>query len=292
MISIASLRPRALACGEPRGARERDLTIGPWRIRFEGLDEPLDRILAERWRGFWTEPRGAAGATVRLVRGDGAPWIPPGPPGERYRLEADAGDGGVLACSYHFALAQRAPDAWTLALEDASTEPMGRVAENAARYLVARLAAESGGAALHGASVLKDGRVFVFAGPSRSGKSTAVGLSAGAVSLGDDYAVLLRTPDGWVVAGVPFDNAERAPAPPMPAAPLALVCRLHQAPQPRLERPSGPAAHAGVMACLAFPWALPDLSERLHDAVDALVASGRFAELWFAPEPSFWKLLG
>jgi len=45
------------------------------------------------------------------------------------------------------------------------------------------------------------------------------------------------------------------------------------------------------MACLAFPWALPDLGARLDDAVGSLVAAGLFAELWFAPDASFWDLL-
>ena len=30
-------------------------------------------------------------------------------------------------------------------------------------------------------------------------------------------------------------------------------------------------AHAALMACVAFPWALPDLLDRLHDGVDAVV---------------------
>lgn len=291
MTSVASLRPRVAACDAPRGALERDLSIGPWRIRFNGVDAALDRVLSERWSGFWTSTEGAAQRIVRVVRGDGSTWIPPGPAGERYRIEAVADECGVLACSYRFALARRGPDAWTLVLEDDGAEPIGRIAENAARYLVARVAAESGGAALHGAGVIRNGRAFVFAGPSRSGKSTAVALSGGAVSLGDDYAVLLRTPRGWEVPAVPFDNSERAPTYEGPPAPLGLVCRLHQAPSPKLARRQGPLAHASLAASLAFPWALPDLLDRLHDAVDALVSSGRFAELWFGPEPSFWCLL-
>lgn len=285
-----SLRPRLSACREPRGGIERDLTIGPHRIRFTGLDAERDNLLAERWEGFWTPPAGDASLTVATVQGDGSPWLAYGQPGERYRLEAERTSDGVLIASYHFALMPESPSAWKLAVEDTSKEPIGRILDNAARYLTARLVVEGGGVPLHGAGVLRDGRAFVFAGPSRSGKTTAVSLSAPGTSLGDDFAVLLRTPRGWEVPAVPFDNAETAPAT-NPPAPLALVCRLHQAAAPRLERPQGPMAHAALMACAAFPWALPDLLDRLHDAVDDVVTSGHFAELWFAKEPSFWELL-
>ena len=86
------------------------------------------------------------------------------------------------------------------------------------------------------------------------------------------------------------DDAERAPARPA-IHPLAGIFRLHKAPEPRLERPVGPSASASLMACLACPWALPDLAQRLDVTVDRLAASGCFAHLWFAREPSFWELL-
>ena len=273
-----------------RGERSRDLAIGPWRIRFEGLDAPLDDALQRRWGAFWGAPVTAAHLSVEVTRGDGGTWIPTGGPGEHYRLEAEADADGVFAASYRFALAPRSKTSWRLALEETSDEPLDRVMDNATRYLVARLATEGGGLALHGAGVARDGRAWVFAGPSRSGKSTAVRNSNG-TSLGDDFALLLPGVGGWVVPAVPFDNAEAGDVAPSPPWPLASVLRLHQAPAPKLERPTGARAHAGLMACLAFPWALSDLAGRIDEAIGSVVAGGLFSELWLAPEPSFWSLL-
>jgi len=228
---------------------------------------------------------------VRVVRGDGGGFIAAGRPGEGYRLEAVVDERGVFTCSYHFALAEEDATTWRLAVEETPEEPIGRVVENAARYLVARQAVEGGGLALHGAGVLRHGRAWVFAGKSGSGKSTAVSLSAPGVSLGDDFAVVIPSADGWRVAAVPFDNAERAPATPPGPPFLAGVFRLHHAGSPRLGWPSAPQGQASLIACVAFPWALPDLAEKIQDAVGALVSAGLFGELWFAPDPSFWVLL-
>jgi len=254
------------------------------------MDPGLDDELQRRWGAFWGASEGRPTVTITVTKGDGTTWLPPGPPGERYRIEAQADDDGLLVVSYRFALAPESPSAWRLVVEETPQEPLGRIVENAARYLVARLAAEAGGMALHGAGIARQGKAWVFAGPSRSGKSTAVSLTQGE-SLGDDFAVVLPAQDGWSVPAVPFDNGENGSVQTTPPTPLASVLRLHQAPEARLSRPQGPLAHASLMACLAFPWALPDLGARLDDAVGSLVAAGLFAELWFAPDASFWDLL-
>jgi len=290
VTSLARLRPRLLACRLPRGERSGDLVIGPWRIRFEGIDAGLDAALAHRWGAFWGAPAGSGTVTVQVVRGDGGSWIPPGSPGELYRIEAEAEAAGILVASYRFALAPETNAAWRLAVEETPEEPLERIVENAARYLVARLAAETGGIALHGAGLARSGRAWIFAGPSRSGKSTAVSHSPG-VSLGDDYAVVLPGSKGWIVPAVPFDNAESGSVASTPPMPLARILRLRHATTPRLERLSGPRAQASLMGCVAFPWALPDLAGPIDAAVASLVAAGLFAELQLAPNPSFWDEL-
>jgi hypothetical protein len=58
-----------------------------------------------------------------------------------------------------------------------------------------------------------------------------------------------------------------------------------------VERPSGVLAQASLLACAAFPWALPDLAERLGGSVAAFAASGLFGHLHFALDPGFWPLL-
>ncbi len=294
MHSIDEARARLSRLDRPAGSIARDLAIGTDTIRFEGLSDALAAALDARWGGFVAPARASSPRiVVRTVRGDGSVWLPRWRPGESYRLEADATGGPLVVRSYHFALGPEISGAWRLAVCDGGDEPVGRVVDNAARYLVARLAVEGGGLALHGAGLRRGERAWIFAGPSRSGKSTASRLSAPAESLGDDFAVVLPHGSGWAAPALPFDNRETAPRNPVRGlTPLAGVWRLFQAERHRVERPSGVLAQASLLACAAFPWALPDLADRAGESVAGLAASGLFGHLHFALDPAFWDLLG
>jgi hypothetical protein len=293
MHGIDEARARLARLDHSVGSAGRDLTIGTDTIRFQGLSDEFAATLDARFRGF-VAPSGSTVARilVRTVRGDGSGWLPRWRPGETYRLEADTVAGPLVVRSYHFALVPEVSGAWRLAIEDLGDEPLGRVFDNATRYLVARLAVERGGLALHGAGLLRGSNAFIFAGPSGAGKSTAIRLSLPATSLGDDFAVVLPHAGGWAAPALPFDNAEIAPEdPPRGLFPLAGVWRLFQAARHRVERPSGVLAQASLLACASFPWALPDLADRAGEAVAALAASGLYGHLHFAPDPGFWPLL-
>lgn len=292
MHSIDEARARLHSLDRSAGNASRDLTIGADTIRFSGLTDALVAVLDARWGGFLAVPGDATPSmAVRLVRGDGAGWLPHWRPGESYRLEADATGGPLVVRSYHFALVPELSGAWRLAVEEQDAEPVGRILDNAARYLVARLAIERGGLAVHGAGVRRHLRAWIFAGPSGSGKSTASRLSAPAESLGDDFAIVLPFAGGWAAPALPFDNREVAPDPVRGLTPLAGMWRLYQAKQHRVERPTGVMAQASLLACAAFPWAVPDLAERAGESVAAIAASGIFGHLHFALDPGFWALL-
>jgi len=270
------------------------LELGHWRIVLEGLDDALADALLRRWDGFHASPGGAPATFVlRVVRGDDSLWLPHWERFERYRIEGTIEDETPLVRSYHFALAPNAGGrSWQFALADEPDEPVERIAENAVRYALARIAAEAGGFALHGAGVLEEGRAYVFAGPSRSGKSTAVALSAPARSLGDDFAVLVPRDASWFTPALPFDSSEKAP--PRPAGdlfPVAGIWRLFQAAAPKLEPVSRTIAAASLMGCAAFPWAMPDLSEAVLEHVRRYVTGAPFAHLHFRVAPDFWDLL-
>jgi hypothetical protein len=278
---------------EAPGAVDRDLAIGLWTVRFVGFDSALAASLEARWGGY-LGPAGVTPATavVHVRRPGGPAFLPPPRPGESYRIEAGRSGETVVARSYGFAIAPAGTDAYTIAAAETPVEPMERTLDNAARWVVARLAASSGGIALHGAAVLRGGTAHVFTGPSRAGKSTAARLSPGSTPLGDDFAVVVPEGAGWGVAGVPFDNAESAPAaPPRGLYPLAGIWRLFQDSVHRVDRPGPAVAQASLLACCAFPWALPDLLPDTQRAVEALVGDGRFGHLHFAPDPGFWPLL-
>ncbi len=142
---------------------------------------------------------------------------------------------------------------------------------------------------MHGAALLRDGRAWIFAGPSNAGKTTAVALSAPAVSLGDDFALVMPAGIGWVAPALPFDNSERVEGTPGPGPyPLAESCGLKQADAHGLDREGGGRAIAALMGCVAFPWTMPEAASDLLANVTALAEAGLFARLRFRKDSGFW----
>lgn len=275
-----------------RGGETIALRVASRTIRFEGI-APEDRdALMARWGSFATVPDGPADLRVAVRDAGTEPWAVPQGGGEAYRLEAVEGKGAAPVVSYAFGLGPTGESDFVLALSRSQREPAPKSFDNAARVLVARFAAADGGIALHGAGVVRHGRAWVFAGPSRAGKSTAVRLSRPDPSLGDDFAVLVPRAGVWHAAAVPFDNAERVgPDRATGTFPLAGVYRLFQAASARIERPEGTRAAASLLASAAFPWAIPDLADRLAAAAADLVRAGKVAHLHFREDPDFWPLL-
>jgi len=278
-----------------RGAESRTLAIGAWTLRLDGLDAALAAGLDERWGPFLERgPGGAPTAEVHVVSAGPNEGLPAPRPGEPYRIEPRALGEPRSIVSYGFALDPIGGTAgrWRLALADASSEPAERRVENGTRFVVAALALDAGGFALHAAGVLVRGSAFLYAGPSRAGKSTAVRCSRPAVSLGDDFGVVVRAQDGWRVAAVPFDNAERiGPDAPRGTFPLVRVLRVVQADRTRIEQPRAILAAASLLGTAAFPWAVPEQADALADRAARLVQDGRFAHLHFARDADLWSVL-
>lgn len=274
------------------GDEQRTLALGEWRIRLEGLDRALAGALERRWGGYLGR-QDRADLTLRAFQSPVGGWLDPPQPGEAYRLEALGEAADRTIASYNFALcADAEPFTWRVAIHRRDEEPPDRLFENAVRYLAARLAVEKGGFALHAAGVLHRERAWIFAGPSRSGKSTAVALAAPAVSLGDDFALVHPGDEGWRAAALPFDNSERVgPDAPRGSFPLAGIWRLHKSEATRVERLARHAALASLMSCAAFPWALPEFAEELLDHLHRYVEGAYFADLHFRKGVSLWPVL-
>jgi len=287
-------RARLVALRETRGPERRRLRIGEWSLAISGLDRELAASLDRRWGGFVSaRDAGEAGVALKVFRDDLGLALGDARPGEPYRLETDPDDDRVIL-AHHAAwcLEEDVPASWRVGVTESAQEPADQALENVVRYLAARWCAGAGGFALHGAGVLRKGRAHVFAGPSRAGKTTAVALSPGTTSLGDDFACVVRTPGGFSTAAVPFDNRGVAPAdPPRGLFPVAGIWRLCQAPETTLERPTAVRAVSSLMACAAFPWAMPDLADAVLAHAADFVASGTFGHLRFTPTSEFWSLI-
>ncbi len=232
---------------------------------------------------------------MRLEVRDGGPgeWLASASGPELYRLEAINDSSRRVVASHNYGLGMQEPSGcWSLAIRDDSPEPLQRIVDNAARYLIATRAVRLGGFAMHSSAVLHAGRAYVFAGPSGSGKTTAVTLARPAKSLGDDFGVVLPGVHGWVAPALPFDNTERVQGtPPRGLHSVSGVWRLHQASSTFVEEPIPALAVASLMSCVAFPWAMPEAGGELLEHVGRFVADGAFRHLYFTKNAAIWAYL-
>jgi hypothetical protein len=304
-MEVLQIHTEVCAARPSEGTHGRRLRLGDDALFLTGLEAGLATQLDQRF-GAFIRPTGSdepAPGDYRLevTQSHRRHWFQQQERGELYRLEAVGPPEHRVILSYHFALCEIAdPDGgcasagrrFRVALARDPNEPLGRIMDNIARFLAARAAMDRGGFAMHGAGVVRDDKAHVFAGPSRSGKSTAVGLSGPGCSLGDDFAIVVPRDGRWFVPALPFDNAETiSHDPPRDLFPLVSIWRLYQAEEHAIERPMSLLAVASLMGCVAFPWAVPECADLLLARVTEVVNKGHFGHLHFRPDPDFWSLL-
>ena len=280
---------------EPWGPCTGALAIGEREIHLSGLSEEQEASLAHAFADFWrsgvAESAAVDGPRVRLVDAGGGYWNGAPEPNELYRVEPLSEEGRMLALAYAFALEEQG-DGYKLAIATETHEPAYQTIENGLRLVVARDAVRCGGFAMHAAGLVREGRAWLFAGPSNSGKTTVVTMSQPAISLGDDLALVLPEEDGWRTPALPFDNAPVAPPRPQQATyPVAGIFKLVQDDEHRIERPSGLIAATSLAGLLALPWAMPDLGGRLLEQATRFCQQATFGHLHFKKDAEFWPLL-
>jgi hypothetical protein len=292
----ARYRMRLDGLKQPRGEEARDLRLGSWVVRIEGLDSRFGKELDQRWGPFVGPVRDdPATLVLRVVDAGVCGWLPgPETAGELYRMESRGEGDARVVVSYNFALGRvlGGEGDWSLAITRETLEPTGRLLENAVRFLVATIALDHGGFAMHSAGVLHDRHAYIYAGPSRSGKSTAVKASAPARSLGDDFGLVVPGAGGWRSPALPFDGSERiASDAPMGIYPVAAIWRLYHSDGVRLEHPTPLLAPASLISCVAFPWAYPERTGELLDHVRRFLNESSFGHLEFAVDSNLYSEL-
>jgi hypothetical protein len=162
------------------------------------------------------------------------------------------------------------------------------------RACLALLAFEAGGLLLHAAGLLRNGRGYLFFGPSGAGKTTAARVShaeAGAIVLNDDLVVLLPRADRWWVQATPFTNPSQVPPSGDWCSPLHAIYRLAHSRQVRSE-PIVPAlALAELLTSCPIVSGDPDRADRLLARLDHLVRAVPVKRLYLRPDASFWVVI-
>ena len=149
-----------------------------------------------------------------------------------------------------------------------------------------------GGALLHAAGIVLEGRAFVLVGPEGSGKTTwaALARSAGARVLSDDIVLVEAGPGGAQALGSPFRAREFGPMRPG-RWPLAAILFIAHGSASALAPVPHLLARARLTANLPFVAEAMGSDERSAKVVDSLVAAVPVRTLTFARDPSFLDLL-
>jgi hypothetical protein len=278
----------------PAGDRSARIDIAGIAVEFEGLPEDLADHMERAYAPYHSAASGQGGPLRIQVRL--APveyFLPPGFIRERevYRMLTALRDGVFRSVSYRLA-------AWfdigrregQIALGRGDLDPAPRALENFLRSAVAWLALDRGGFLLHGASIVRRDRSFIFYGPSGAGKSTLAAMSTDGRVISDDLTLVLGHPGGLMAAGGPFRGTYRKGDPVVGTFPVAGFYRLRKDNRTAVEPEDG-CSFADLLANL--PFVVDQLSRHpeIMDRVRSLVDGARLRYLHFQRDADFWPAI-
>lgn len=149
---------------------------------------------------------------------------------------------------------------------------------------------DAGGVLIHAASLVRDGRAYLFPGPSGSGKTTLARLSPDATLLSDELSIVRLEASGPRCYGTPFwgDLAQGGEA---CGAPLAGMYFLRQAERPAAKPVPAPHALPALLRNVMFFAKDRELTGQVLRTCEALVRRTPCFELSFRLDPDFWHVI-
>ena len=158
------------------------------------------------------------------------------------------------------------------------------------RILLTMVLLPKHGFLLHAATVVRDGRAYVFAGRSGAGKSTVASLSPEGSVLTDEISLLRFTDGCWQAHGTPFWGEFRA-AGRNDHFPLAGIYSLVQAPEDRVEAISNKEILRALLPCVLFFNSEIGANEALLHTLLGLVEQVPCQRLHFRRSSEFWNVV-
>lgn len=278
------------------GAERFGLALGEIRLVIEGLDAPLARLLRDRY-GIYAEDGAAAdrnGALrVRFAREEREYFIEP-PDTAEFNPVWIACDGTRVRYVGHqlagwFDTATRAGLAL---LSRGAYEPELRALENYIRCLVAWAAAERGGALVHAASAVRNGKAYLFYGESGAGKSTLSASTSRAQVVSDDLSLVLPRPGGGLdLVGSPFRGTYEGGAPVAGRFPLAAAFRIVKAERAEVLQAKRVVAFGQLVGNLTFVAEAFGVRPDLFAAIESAFAPVPLFHLHFRKDDSYWDAI-
>jgi hypothetical protein len=288
MEYFAAERPAA-------GPRRVAVSLDPLEVEIAGLDDALAELLLERYTPYATAGAERPDALrVRLGLAHDVDFFLDPPTEVEFTQVRIACEGQrIRYLSYQIAgWFDVSGGAGTLLLARGDWEPKLRSFENYIRAAVAWQAAGRGGALVHAASAVHNGKGYLFYGESGAGKSTLSACNRRGQILSDDLSLVLPDANGRLeVIGTPFRGTYEGGPPVRGHFPLAAGFRLIQATEAAVHPVDRMRASAELVGNLPFVAEAfserPDLFSRTLRSFTGLP----LAHLHFTKDDSYWDAI-
>lgn len=279
----------------PAGDLRFTLSLDAVCIVIEGLDAPLAAMLKERYGPYADEsaPHRESALVVRFAREACEYFIEP-PDTAEFNPIWLACDGKRVRYVGHqlagwFDIATRTGEAL---LSRGVYEPELRALENYVRCAVAWHAAERGGALVHAASAVRNGKGYLFYGESGAGKSTLSASSTRARVVSDDLSLVLPRADGGLdLVGSPFRGTYESGDPVVGRFPLAAGFRIVKAERAEVRDAKRVIAFGQLVGNLTFVAEAFRERPDLFASIEAAFASVPLFHLHFKKDDSYWDAI-
>ena len=143
---------------------------------------------------------------------------------------------------------------------------------------------------LHAATVVRNGKAYIFTGRSGAGKSTVASLSPEGSVLTDEISLLRREDGVWRAYGTPFWGEFRA-AGSNTSAPVAGIFRLLQAAENRVEALRPTAILRTLLPNVLFFSTEAEANRRLLEILCEAATEMPGYNLAFRKNAAFWEVL-
>ena len=146
------------------------------------------------------------------------------------------------------------------------------------------------GLVVHAASLVRNGKAYLFCGPSGSGKTTVARLSSDATLLSDELSIVRMSEEGAFCYGTPFWG-ELARGGEDRAAPLAGIYFLQKGSRHAAEAIGPRRALERLLPNVLFFARETNLTARVFRIAADLVETVPCFDLSFRPDPGFWEVV-
>jgi hypothetical protein len=283
----------------PAGAERFALALDAVRIEIEGLDAALAAALRDRFGvyagGVTPGPSRAPSPVLRVLfaREDRDYFIDP-PEVAEFNPVWLACDGKRIRYVGHqlagwFDTSARRGE---ILLTRGTYEPELRALENYLRCAVAWAAAECGGALVHGASAVRNGKGYLFYGESGAGKSTLSSVNTRARVVSDDLSLLLPRPGGGLdLVGSPFRGTYEEGEPVVGRFPLAAGFRIVKDDRAEVRPQPRAIAFGQLVGNLTFVAEAFRERPDLFASIETAFAGIPLLHLHFEKDDSYWDAI-